>query len=224
MPEILSHPRQVLDLIWPSDDFDYHWPGNSKWEIILGAFLVQNTTWTNTEKALTRLQAETSLQPKQILSLNQEELIALIFSAGFHQSKSILILKFFTWLHSYDFDLKKIQAAYPDTQALRNKLLSFKGIGEETADVLLLYIFDRPVFIADNYARKLFLGLKFQPAAKYRLLKEAIEAAGKDLSLIDYQKFHAAIIAFGKINLRGPGPHNHPFFDRYCYKTIVSRR
>lgn len=137
-----------------------HWPADTPWEMILGAFLVQNTTWTNTEKSLAQLRQATAFDPGAVSRLPRETLITLIHASGFHQNKSQLIHHFFRWLAQYDFDLAAIKQEMGSVAALRAELLGFRGIGPETADVLLLYAFDEPAFIADRYAAEIVPDLR----------------------------------------------------------------
>ena len=191
-----------------------HWPGESPWEIMLGAFLVQNTTWHNTEISLVKIGRATDFDPLIISQLSAEELLPLIYSSGFHKSKTQLIMTWFRWLASYDFERGEIIAEFPTTEELRNQLLSFRGIGNETADVLLLYVFDLPAFIADNYARKLFNGLDSPAANDYMLLKSYVEST-TTLNLLEWKDFHGQILEFGKNNLVGKGPHDVQLFADY---------
>lgn len=191
-----------------------HWPAESPWEIMLGAFLVQNTTWHNTEISLAKIGRATDFDPLIISQLSAEELLPLIYSSGFHKSKTQLIMTWFRWLASYDFERGKIIAEFPSTEELRKQLLSFRGIGNETADVLLLYVFDQPAFIADNYARKLFTGLASPAAKNYLLLKDHVEST-TTLNLLEWKDFHGQILEFGKKNLVGKGPHDAQLFADY---------
>lgn len=191
-----------------------HWPAESPWEIMLGAFLVQNTTWHNTEISLVKLGQATDFDPLIISQLTADELLPLIYSSGFHKSKTHLIMTWFQWLKSYDFDRAQIVSDFPSIEALRQQLLSFRGIGNETADVLLLYVFDQSAFIADNYARKLFTGLGSPAAKHYMTLKEHVEQT-TSLSLLEWKDFHGQILEYGKNNLVGKGPHATHLFSTY---------
>lgn len=191
-----------------------NWPAENIWELMLGVFLVQNTTWHNTTMSLNVLREETKFDPQVVSRLTPEQLVPLIYSSGFHQSKSQLIHEWFRWLGKFDFDLNSVRQAYPTVNALRQQLLSFKGIGQETADVLLLYVFEYPVFIADNYARKLYRALGCSEATTYAQLKQFVEATTV-LSLEEWQLFHIQILEFGKLHLKGNGEPTHPLFINY---------
>lgn len=194
-----------------------HWPAESAWEVMLGAFLVQNTTWHNTKISLAKVGQATKFDPLHISELTAEEWLPLIYSSGFHKSKTQLIQTWFAWLKSYDFSFDGIHLDFPTTDTLRQQLLSFKGIGNETADVLLLYVFEQPVFIADNYARKLFTGLGSPAAKNYMSLKTHVEQTTQ-LSLLEWKDYHGQILEYGKNHLVGKGPHQSQLFSEYYLK------
>ncbi|MDN6663702.1 MAG: deoxyribonuclease I [Tetragenococcus koreensis] len=175
------------------------WPADSKFEIILGAILVQNTNWNNVEKSLANIKAETAFMPEKIHQLEREHLMELIRPSGFYKNKSRAILETFQWLNAYNFDLEKVKIAYK--RKLRSQLLSLRGIGEETADALLLYVFDEKVFIADKYTQKLFGFLGVDGIKNYSSLKKQVpELIG--FTLQDAQEFHGLLDEFGKIYVK----------------------
>ncbi len=133
------------------------WPAESKFEIIVGAILTQNTSWKNVEKAISKLKEKDLLCPKKINSLSHSELSELIKSAGFFNIKSKRLKNLINFLEKYQFDLKKIKSL----ENLRDRLLEVEGIGKETADSILLYVFDQPVFVVDAYTKRIFSRLGF---------------------------------------------------------------
>ena len=188
------------------------WPADSVYEMMLGAILVQNTTWHNTTLSLARIGEATHFDPEAISALTIEEVKELIYSSGFHKRKSQLILDYFGWLKKHGFDLEEIKCKYQDK--LRERLLQFNGIGNETADVLLLYAFEIPVFVADNYALKLFRQLGSEQSTDYLSLKRYVESSA-DFTLKEWQKFHGLIDEYGKVYLRGKQESIHPHWEEY---------
>lgn len=174
------------------------WPADSKWEIILGAILVQNTNWNNVVRSLHNLKQLTQFSPQHIATLPLPVLQDAITPSGFYKNKSRAITEMYAWLKQYDFDLDKINNTYNDQ--LRVQLLRMFGIGDETADVLLLYVFDRVEFIADKYAQKLFNQLGIQQCSDYKKLKAAVDLK-TDFTLEQAQEFHGLIDEFGKLYL-----------------------
>lgn len=175
------------------------WPAESKEEIIIGAILVQNTNWLNVTRSLENLRNLTGFEPDNILKLDHDQLKDAIRPSGFYKNKSRAISDVFKWLESHNVDYDDIQQHYQES--LRKKLLSLHGIGEETADVFLLYIFDQPVFIADSYARRLFSQLNIDKIETYTKLKRKISELD-DFSLLEAKEFHGLIDEFGKVYLR----------------------
>lgn len=188
------------------------WPADTVFEMMLGAILVQNTTWHNTTLSLALLDEATAFDPEVIADLSTEELKRLIYSSGFHKRKTQLILDYFGWLKQYEFDLEKIKRKYKGD--LRERLLKFNGIGNETADVLLLYAFEQPVFVADTYALKLFRHLGSEYSTDYLTLKKYVERTGT-FTLKEWQKFHGLIDEYGKVYLRGKQESIHPHWEEY---------
>lgn len=132
----------------------YWWPAKTRFEIMVGAILTQNTSWSNVEKAINNLKKHKLLRPKELHRLPQKKLSNLIVPAGYYNIKSKRLKEFLNFLFkNYKGNLKKM--ASMDTLALRRQLLSVNGIGPETADSILLYALDKPVFVIDAYTRRI---------------------------------------------------------------------
>lgn len=181
----------LLDMMGPQG----WWPAENKPEIILGAILVQNTNWLNVLKSLKNLKEVTNYSSLEIKKIKREQLEALIRPSGFYKNKARAIKRVFQFFDEYSWDYKNINTIFGNQ--LREKLLSLHGVGFETADVLLVYVFDRPVFIADNYARKLFGYLSQKEYKTYVTLHKEI-LLPSSFSYEDAQEFHGLIDEFGK--------------------------
>lgn len=171
------------------------WPGDSKEEIIVGSFLVQNTRWENVERSLINLKQHLSGDFKSLKDVEQDTFQDLIRPSGFYRNKSKALQRFFNWLSTYQFDYDRILQEHG--QDLRSQLLAQFGVGEETADVLLLYVFEQPIFVADKYAQKLFSQLTGKPFSNYTDLKRVFPSLDA-FSLEEAQEFHILIDEFGK--------------------------
>lgn len=125
--------------------------------------LIQRTTERNCNLALANL--EGYLTATQLLDMPLEQLQELIRSAGFYKQKSVYIKELMQWYHNHRQSLEKFKAL--TTDEIRKELLTIKGVGPETADAMLLYIFERNVFIADTYAIRLFNRLGFGDYTTY---------------------------------------------------------
>lgn len=172
------------------------WPAESVYEIVLGAILVQNTTWNNAKMSVEKIGIATKFDPLIISKLKIDEIAKLIYSSGFQCRKSRMIKEIFLWLSKFDYDVDKIKDYYGDN--LREALLDFYGIGNETADVILLYVFQRPCFVADKYSLELFQQINCRYATDYMTLKKYIESEAK-LKVIEWQEFHGLIDEHGKL-------------------------
>ena len=128
----------------------YWWPGESAFEIAIGAILTQNTSWSNVEKAIFNLKNMELLDPFKLFNLEDEKLANLIKPVGYYNIKTKRLKNFLKFLlNDFSGDLAKL--AKEDTQVIREKLLAIKGIGPETADSILLYALNHPVFVIDAY-------------------------------------------------------------------------
>ncbi|QMT84835.1 endonuclease III [Companilactobacillus pabuli] len=170
------------------------WPAEKTEEMLSGMILIQNTNSKNVAKSLDNLKKATNFEADKILQLSSADLEQLIQPSGFFHNKAIYLRSLLT-AYVNDFDeWEKLP-----TNLLRKKLLALKGIGNETADVLLLYYFHRPVFVADNYAMKLFTQLHtFTKRPTYMQLKNSVQ---KDFKMDSKQaeELHALIDEFGKL-------------------------
>ena len=155
---------------------------NEIFEICVGAILTQNTAWKNVEKALINLDP---ISPEKIKQLSDEKLKEAIMPAGYFNQKAAY-LKIFT---DYFLELKKTPT--------REELLSIKGIGNETADSMLLYAFNQPEFVVDLYTKRIFERLGLINAKSYSETKELFEKnLKKDQNL--FQEYHALIVEHAK--------------------------
>ena len=171
------------------------WPGDSPFEIMVGAVLTQNTAWTNVEKAIANLVLDNKLTPEAIVQLSHQSLAELLKPSGYFNIKATRLRNFCLFYLEHDKyeGLKQLQ-----TGTLRKKLLSVNGVGHETADDMLLYAFDRTVFVIDAYTRRIMsrYGL-ITGDESYDLLRHSIEdSLAKDSSL--YNEYHALIVRHGK--------------------------
>ena len=134
---------------------DLHWwPGETPFEVAVGAILTQNTNWANVEKAIGRLKTGGVLEPRSLLGLNDDILAELIRPSGYYRVKTKRLKSFLEVLcGEFDGDLERMLSG--DLLLARQRLLGISGIGEETADSMLLYAGGRPVFVVDAYTRRI---------------------------------------------------------------------
>jgi endonuclease-3 related protein len=172
------------------------WPGQGPFEVMVGAVLTQSAAWTNVEKAIRNLRETGALSPKALRRLPVSELAALIFPSGYYNAKALKLKALADYLGKYQDDLDRLFAV--GTCQLRRELLGVHGIGEETADSILLYAAGRPVFVVDAYTRRIFGRAGLVPArgsyTDYQSL--FMENLPADVGL--FNEYHALLVCLGK--------------------------
>jgi len=171
------------------------WPGDSPFEIMVGAVLTQNTAWTNVEKAIARLVAAECLSPEAIVALPPHELAELIRPAGYFNVKARRLQSLCRFLLEAG---GTAALAHRATGPLRQALLMVHGIGPETADDILLYALERPIFVVDAYTRRLGgrLGL-LDGTTNYEAIRALFEQA-LGLNCVLFNELHALIVHHAK--------------------------
>ncbi|HCL81819.1 MAG TPA: endonuclease [Nitrospiraceae bacterium] len=133
----------------------YWWPGDTPFEIAVGAILTQNTNWGNVEKAIKNLKKEKVLTAKALHEMPHQKLASLIRPAGYFNIKAKRLKSFIDFLaDNYNGSMKRMKKE--EMGSLRKKLLDVHGIGPETADSILLYAGNHPVFVVDAYTKRIF--------------------------------------------------------------------
>lgn len=165
------------------------WPAETPFEVIVGAILTQNTAWTNVEKALERFDG--NLSPERISDLPIGKLQEIIRPAGFYRQKSQYLKAITAWFMSYDCDIGLIKNR--PLSDIRSELLEVKGVGNETADSILLYACCLPTFVVDAYTMRFFQRYPIDAGSTYMEVKNFCEAElPRDAEL--YGHFHALIV------------------------------
>lgn len=181
------------------------WPADSNFEVIVGAILAQNTSWLNVEKAILKLKARRLLAPQLLSRLSLKELAAVIKSAGYYNIKAARLKEFVKFfLGGYAGSIKNMSRE--ELIPLRKQLLAVKGIGPETADSILLYALNKPVFVIDAYTKRIF--------SRHGLIKEEADYAQAqgiftrnlkpDAKL--FNEYHALLVKLGKDFCRKQNP------------------
>ena len=129
------------------------WPGDTAFEVAVGAILTQNTNWGNVEKAINNLKKEKVLNAKTLNKMPHKRLASLIKPAGYFNIKAKRLKNFLSFLsNNYSGSMKKMKTG--ELQVLRENLLDINGVGPETADSILLYALEKPVFVIDTYTKR----------------------------------------------------------------------
>jgi len=176
------------------------WPGDTPVEVMAGAILTQNTSWKNVERAIAALKKARKLSIAKLVETPQGELACLIRSAGYFNVKARRLKAFFGWFLS-EIGRRAFYARRLDTAHLRDAMLKqVSGVGPETADSILLYALNRPVFVIDAYTRRILSrhGLPKAEHLKYENLQAVFESSlPMDVAL--YNEYHALFVACGKL-------------------------
>jgi len=173
------------------------WPGDSPFEVIIGAILTQSVSWTNVEKAIKNLKNEGILEPEKLHKKEAGEIASHIKSSLYYNQKAIKI-KNFVHFFFQEFEGNIQKMSEENSKTLRKKLLGIKGLGEETVDSILLYACDKPVFVVDAYTRRIFSRYGFvKEDSTYRDIQTLfMKSLPKDIRL--YNDYHAQIVYLGK--------------------------
>jgi endonuclease-3 related protein len=192
-PDLQHVYAQLYKLYGPQ----HWWPADSPFEVIVGAILTQSTHWKNVERAIENLKRHKALTPSRLHTLSEEKLAQLIRPAGSFRQKAKKLKNFVEYLYTHHQGSLSKMLAQP-TKELRSELLSIWGIGPETADSILLYAGQKPVFVVDAYTKRVFsrLGLVSSDISYGELQKFFMHRLPRDAKL--FNEYHALIVRHGK--------------------------
>jgi len=205
--------RQLLDAYGQR----HWWPADTSFEVMVGAILTQNTRWENVEMAIANLKQADLLDAESICTSNRAQLAECIRPSGFFRQKSryLQAMSLFYFRQGYEYGLKK----WP-MSSLRKKLLAVRGIGPETADSILLYALDKPIFVVDAYTRRIFHRLGNLPQdVDYKYTQHYFHSRLPH-SLPLFKEFHALIVEHAKRYCRAkPQCEDCPLRQHCLYAT-----
>tara|TARA_Y100001935_G_C17311796_1_gene517241 strand:- start:18753 stop:19418 length:666 start_codon:yes stop_codon:yes gene_type:complete len=174
---------------------NHWWPADSVLEVAVGAILTQNTMWKNVEKAIKNLKSARALTFQRLISLPETQLAELIHPSGYYNIKAKRIKSLLIFLENTG-GFQKLRKM--DLQTARNSLLSINGIGPETADDILLYGLNLPVFVIDSYTRRILERIDLiEGNESYEQLRSMLESAlPKEANI--YKKYHSVFVEHAK--------------------------
>jgi len=181
------------------------WPGESPFEVIVGAILAQSVTWSNVEKAIAALKQASLLTPDQLAQAPIEGIAVLIRPCLYYNEKAKKLKAFSSFLENrYSNNLSLLLSL--DIPYLRQELLSVWGIGEETADAIILYAAKKPSFVVDTYTRRILqrLGMIDEKATYAGIRNLVMKSLPADVPL--YNEYHALLVRHGKKRCRSRKP------------------
>ncbi|MCK4368753.1 MAG: endonuclease [Dehalococcoidales bacterium] len=190
------------------------WPAQEPFEVIVGAILTQSAAWGNVEKAIANLRAAEALSPGALRRLPRSKLAKLVHPCGYYNAKALKLKSFAFWLgNHYKDDLDRFFDN--DTGDLRRQLLSIHGIGRETADSIVLYAANKPIFVIDAYTRRVISRIGLAPEKDSYAAYQAFftEHLPPDAEL--FNEYHALLVCQGKNVCR-----RHPLCQQCCLSDI----
>jgi len=187
----------IYDALYQSFGPQHWWPGETPFEVAVGAILTQNTNWGNVEKAIGNLKQQKVLRAKHLYDMPHERLAALIRPAGYFNVKTKRLKEFLSFLlNHYRGSMARMKDE--DVHSIRHSLLSIKGIGPETADSIILYALEKPIFVIDAYTKRVLVRHKLAPeqATYHELQKLFHHNLPTDVQL--FNEYHALFVMVGK--------------------------
>ncbi|MFC1901784.1 endonuclease III domain-containing protein [Chloroflexota bacterium] len=194
------------------------WPAPEPFEMMVGAILTQSAAWTNVEKAIAALREARALSPAALRRLSQTEVAGLIRASGYYNAKARKLQALAHWLgERYHDDLNELFAA--DIVLLRQRLLEVYGIGEETADSIILYAANKPVFVIDAYTRRIISRLGLAPQEDSYAAYQHLFADNLPADAGMFNEYHALLVCLAKYVCR-----SRPLCRQCCLGDICRFR
>ena len=189
--------EEIYQRLYKSFGPQHWWPGKTPFEVIIGAILTQNTAWVNVEKAINNLRKKSLLTPKALKRVLPKTLATLIRPTGYYNQKTKKVKNFIRFLFdNYQGSLKKM--FLEDFLVLRSKLLNINGVGPETADSILLYAGNSPIFVVDAYTRRILSrhNLISYQASYSEIQNYFMDNLENEIKL--FNEYHALLVCLGK--------------------------
>ena len=195
------------------------WPAQEPFEVIIGAILTQSATWGNVEKAIANLRQAKALSPETLRQIPLPELATLIHSCGYYNAKALKLKSFAHWLMDYDDNLDKLFAT--DTYHLRQQLLSIHGIGQETADSIILYAGNKPIFVVDAYTRRIINRIGLAPDRNSYAAYQALFMDNLPADTQLFNEYHALLVCLAKNVCRSRPLCSQCCLNNICHSSAV---
>lgn len=185
--------RRLFALFGPQ----HWWPGETPFEVVVGALLTQNTAWSNASLAIARLKQAKLLHPSRLLRIPQGRLARLIRSSGYFNQKAKRLKRFVRYFHGkYGGSIQRMKKI--PLNLVREELLNLPGIGPETADSILLYALDKPTFVVDAYTRRILARHSIISwDASYEEIQHLFEKNLPRRAPL-FNEYHALLVVLGK--------------------------
>jgi endonuclease-3 related protein len=188
--------QNAFDILYSALGPQHWWPGESPFEVMVGAILVQNTSWRNVSRAIDAIKEDGLLEPDRLYALPEEELAELLRPVGYYRIKARRLRNLLR-LVVEDFDGSVERLLSLETQTLRETLLAVNGVGPETADSIVLYAAEKPSFVVDAYTHRIFArhGWIDYSAGYYEIKDYCESELPQDVQA--YNELHALLVHVG---------------------------
>lgn len=193
--------QKIYDKLFACFGPQHWWPGDTPFEVAVGAILTQNTNWGNVEKAILNIKREDALNSEDLYNMPVDKLASVIRPAGYFNIKARRLKNFIDFLiKGYSGSMKKMKKE--ELEAIRKKLLSVNGIGPETADSIILYALDKPIFVIDAYTKRALSRHNIlHHDSSYESFQGLFHSALKrDIGL--FNEYHALFVRLAKENCK----------------------
>lgn len=208
----------IYDCLFEHYGPQYWWPGESPFEVMVGAILTQSAAWHNGEKAITNLKNAGVMSPSSLRNIPTLELAKLIYPAGYYNAKALKLKALVNWLDaSYGDNMRQVFAL--NTEILRTQLLAVHGIGPETADSILLYAANKPVFVIDTYTRRIINRLGLAPENDIYDAYQKLFTGSLPRNTQLFNEYHALLVRHAKEACR-----KQPFCEKCCLLNVCKRK
>ncbi len=198
--------HQLMDYYGPQ----HWWPAEAPFEVMVGAILTQSAAWLNVEKAIANLKAAEALSPQVLRRFSLSEIATLIRPCGYYNAKAGKLKTLANWLgEHYNDNLDKLFAN--SIGQLRQQLLSIWGIGQETADSIMLYAANKPIFVIDAYTRRIINRIGLAPDSNSYTAYQSLFMDNLPADAALFNEYHALLVCLGK-----NACHNHPLCQQCC--------
>ncbi len=212
--QLIEVYRLLLDRYGPQ----HWWPADSPFEVIIGAILTQSAAWGNVEKAILNLKQAGVLAPACLRDLAIDKLAELIYPSGYYNAKALKIKAFVERLEdAYQDSLERLFSL--DVSSLRRELLAIHGIGPETADSIILYAAQKPIFVIDAYTRRILTRLGFSPPRDDYTSFQTLFMENLPTEERLFNEYHALFVRHGKEVCK-----KAPLCDQCCLRGVCLYR
>ena len=202
--------RRLMDGYGPQ----HWWPAEEPFEVMVGAILTQSAAWVNVEKAIANLKSARALSPEALRNIPLDRLSSLVYPSGYYNAKALKLKSLVDWLEEFcNNDLGRVFAG--DATRLRQQLLSVYGIGPETADSIILYAANKPVFVIDAYTRRIISRIGLNPDRNSYSAWQSLFIDNLPAETELFNEYHALLVCLGKNICR-----KRPLCQQCCLRRI----